>query len=457
MISNKQVLLLSVVIVAVRSIQPNCDPNNQFRYYCLFPVEYCTEFVCSVSKCGHFIINSKLVKIKETQLIPKCAFSNSEDLKYIYGANSEIQVVASGAFVNLPNLESIILSFNLIRELHQGTFKDVGLSLLDLSWNKIIYIPEGAFDGINGLKYLNLSRNELKTLPIQDMPPFLIDLNLSYNLIDRLALKSSRYPNLTQINFSHNILERVALSFETTVHKIDLAHNRLTKIDFFDVLDCEVLEIPSNYFSRVPEFLTYASIKRVSIHPNPWICAELQQLWIHLQNNFINEEPSIIRDQSPICSNTDHTRSSFTNVYHSERDCADDSHCPENMICRALKCWDPCKEDACDSTSICNVNNHRFSCSCPGTLKRDPKTIYSSCLDIECFSNEDCKGEKLCHSNNTCINISDINSNYGPSSSYGAPSDFAPAPAVYEYQEEPWWFYEIPKIAPSIRKSKQLM
>lgn len=412
-------LLLSVT---VNSNPPECGTRNQFRQYC-FSFEYCTKFTCQTEKCGRFPRNSVLLKIHEMNIIPQCAITNSTTLKCISGINSNIQVLTSGSFAHLPNLESILLPFNQIRELHQGIFYNVNVDVLDLSWNKIVYISEGAFNGVTGLKHLNLSKNELMTLPVENLPISIVKLNLSYNFLEWIALNGAKRPDLTSVDLSYNNLGNVALSFDNTLNELDLTHNQLRDIDFYDVNDCKNLKIPSNLFSSVPKFLKYSRIQRVAIHPNPWQCDELKELWGHLQSNNIEEEQ--FSDQ-PLCSINLVTFTS--NLANLDLECENDNHCAKNELCRAHKCWDPCNI-ACEGTNICGVENHRIDCRCPGITKKDPHKVFSPCFNVECFRDSDCDSGNICSSNKTCMPFyisesvpSSVNVGYGFSTTVGPAS-----------------------------------
>ncbi|XP_018571415.1 leucine-rich repeat-containing protein 15-like isoform X1 [Anoplophora glabripennis] len=433
---------LSALTIIVNSGAPDCGTRNQFRQYC-FSFEYCTNFTCQSENCGRFPRNSVLLRIQQMRIIPQCAVTHSTTLKRISGISSGIQVLTSGSFAYLPNLESIILSFNQIRELHHGIFYNISVSLLDLSWNKITYISEGAFNGITGLTHLNLSRNELTTIPVEYLPRTVVKLNLSYNFLEWIALNGAKRPDLTSVDLSYNNLENVALSFDNTLEEIDLTHNNLKDIDFYDVNDCENLRIPSNSFSDIPRFLKYSKIRRVAIHPNPWKCDELKQLWEHLQNNNIEEE-QFIDDSQPVCSINSTTISSLSRSVDLE--CENDNHCAKNQLCRAHKCWDPCNS-ACDSTNICNVENHGIVCLCTGLKRKNPHEVFSPCYDVECFTDNDCVSGNTCSFNKTCVpfHISGVEP-IGVISSFGS--------NINRLDNVPWWYEDIPKLAPSHRISQ---
>lgn len=396
------------ILTAIRAYQPSCDPFNQFKFFC-FPIQSCSQYSCFDQDCGEVYPFDKLVRIKETKLLPKCAFSNSEDLEYIDGRNTGLKVLASGAFVNLTGNLQIELSFNSIRALHSGTFKNVHAHTLDLSWNKVLYVQEGALLGLPLLKNLNLSRNELSTFPMHELPLQLSVLDFSFNFIDRAILTSKRIPDLTRINLSHNKINKIAVSLDNPVSSIDLSGNRLDKFDLIEVPICEELIIGRNQFREVPEPLTSLNLKKISLYPNPWHCNELRKLWKKLQNNFVTllEADKLEKEKHPLCTTTTHATLENP-LSRISKYCSDDADCDDNLLCRASQCWNPCNYTLCNSGENCEVQQHKPICLCPNGTRLDLRIRYSSCLDVECFTNSDCSLEQYCGINNTCQN-----DNYG--------------------------------------------
>ncbi|XP_018571416.1 uncharacterized protein LOC108911066 isoform X2 [Anoplophora glabripennis] len=199
----------------------------------------------------------------------------------------------------------------------------------------------------------------------------------------------------------------------------------------------------SGISSDIPRFLKYSKIRRVAIHPNPWKCDELKQLWEHLQNNNIEEE-QFIDDSQPVCSINSTTISSLSRSVDLE--CENDNHCAKNQLCRAHKCWDPCNS-ACDSTNICNVENHGIVCLCTGLKRKNPHEVFSPCYDVECFTDNDCVSGNTCSFNKTCVpfHISGVEP-IGVISSFGS--------NINRLDNVPWWYEDIPKLAPSHRISQ---
>ncbi|XP_060515788.1 uncharacterized protein LOC132695516 [Cylas formicarius] len=306
-----------------------------------------------------------------------------------------------------------------------------------MSWNKIVYIDKDALDGIKGLRYLNLSRNSLMTVPMSNFPSSLTNLNLSYNLLDRMLLNSNRFSNLTVLDFSYNFISKVAISYSYPLQEVDLTNNNLRAFDFVDVVFVELLKIASNKFVNVPEHLLYLNARKLDIYPNPWKCDELRNAWRHFYRNGVNV---INKSNLKYCVETnqhlyDQADKSKLDCYR----CSEDSDCPTWMACRGGSCWNPCEDrHLCDASSICYASNHTFECNCPANQLRNPMDIYSQCDRVECYDQSNCNADQVCSNNKCSEGII----------SHSHPLQPASPIEPSEEKEEPWWFEEIPKVQP---------
>ena len=107
-------------------------------------------------------------------------FSNGY-LEYINLSHNEIKSINVNAFIGLPDLTKIDLSYNKFNEMQnlKGTFADLfrrnaNLVSIDLSSNGLSYIPGKTFFLNSNLKEINLSRNNFKQLSL--------NLSLLYDL-----------------------------------------------------------------------------------------------------------------------------------------------------------------------------------------------------------------------------------------------------------------------------------
>ncbi|KAM3967833.1 uncharacterized protein ACR2FA_011371 [Aphomia sociella] len=170
-------------------------------------------------------------------------------------------------YVGVPKIVQVYsLSYNGITELENYCFKDIGyssLKILSLSYNLIYWIGLHAFAGLNELTELDLSNNRLRYIPSDlfwDTPqlnildlsgnvfetiknePFLIQEKLQVLNLQSCRIKSfpsrifTRLPNLKKLDLSENYV----ITFSTEVLK---PLHKLTK-----------LELRNDYLKCSPEF-----------------------------------------------------------------------------------------------------------------------------------------------------------------------------------------------------------
>ena len=83
-------------------------------------------------------------------------WATSCDLSY-----QNITSIASGTFINHPNLQTLYLSWNQISSIESGDFAGLSnLTNLSLFWNQITSIESGDFAGLSNLmEYLSLRKH----------------------------------------------------------------------------------------------------------------------------------------------------------------------------------------------------------------------------------------------------------------------------------------------------------
>ncbi|KAF7268951.1 hypothetical protein GWI33_017980 [Rhynchophorus ferrugineus] len=432
------VLLVFSFLTNVLCFTPNCVPNNQYKFY-KFPVEVCADILsdfCLHVWNGNFkvISSPRVVKIQETIIIPTCAFYKVDTLEHIYGVNSQIRVLATGAFINLPNLKSIRLAYNGISEVRQYVFNNVSTETLDLSWNNMLYIDPKAFEGIRNLKELDLSKNLLLTVPINQLSKSIVTLSLSYNKLKRIALNSINFNNLTKVDLSKNRIKNIAINFLYPLDTLDLTDNNLYDLDYVDINSVKIFRIGSNQFSRVPKYVENINADKINIYPNPWFCDQLSKLWSTMTAlNYNLEVTKAESNTVTICKNS--TRELLSSK---QGMCTRHSDCPVKGICKAGHCLSPCTK-LCHETSNCTLDRGRFKCACPEGTKNHPLDITGACKRVECYINLHCKSDQICV-NNKCKVLKDVT--YPPGINY-------PGYNFDDYDGKPWWFEAIPQLKPN--------
>jgi hypothetical protein len=123
----------------------------------------------------------------------------------LYG--NYLEKLPAGIFDDFVNLEKCYLTFNNLKELPLGTFKQLRkLEILKLDHNKLGALPAGIFDDLVNLRQLHLDFNELEAVPDN----LLLRLTkLEWLFLDNNKLKTPLPPTLFNgpVHF-----ERVAIS-----------------------------------------------------------------------------------------------------------------------------------------------------------------------------------------------------------------------------------------------------
>lgn len=165
--------------------------------------------------------------------------------------------------INLPLLYTLDMSSNKIGYIPTGFFQNLPtLRRLDLSCNLIEYIDENLFDDLLRLMYLNLENNRLMTFTFpQDK--VLLQVKLNSNKLEEFTrqLDAAPYNNLVYVDFSFNQLTDVDFtafftSGQTMLEKINLNNNQLGVIragTFGEMVQLKVVQLRSNQIEMIEE------------------------------------------------------------------------------------------------------------------------------------------------------------------------------------------------------------
>jgi Leucine-rich repeat (LRR) protein len=129
---------------------------------------------------------------------------------------------------HIRELRYLNLSDNLIASC--GSLSDLRvLSFLDLSNNRLTSLPERFLCGAHSIKHLNISRNQLLSVPQQLFSlSTLLDLNLSHNAIFELPDRICELVSIRNLNLSYNRLDEVPvkkLSSMIDLTSLNVRHN----------------------------------------------------------------------------------------------------------------------------------------------------------------------------------------------------------------------------------------
>lgn len=195
------------------------------------------------------------------------AFNGLTSLNTLELFDNRLTVVPSGAFEYLSKLRELWLRNNPIESIPSYAFNRVpSLMRLDLGeLRKLEYISEGAFEGLQNLKYLNLGMCNIKgDLPNLSPLKGLEELEISENSFPRIkpgSFKGLRaLKKLWVMNSQITDIERNAFDDLSSLVELNLAHNNLSAV-------------PHDLFSPL-RFLV-----ELHLHHNPWNCG-CEAVWL---------------------------------------------------------------------------------------------------------------------------------------------------------------------------------
>ncbi|RZC38497.1 LRR 8 domain containing protein [Asbolus verrucosus] len=234
-----------------------------------------------------------------------------------------IRKIEPGAFRNVPKLQHLNLSGNLLEEIGDGVFTNLSLRMLDLANNKIYKLGEKAFNNMS-LTYLSLDNNKISIWDggwfngtpvttitmannlLEGLPAntFKFTLELKHTsvkyTIKRLILSGNKLeridPNafkdvnhLGFVSLKNNSIEKLPLNvFESVqISTLDLSHNKITQLDeAFKYVNIDHLDLRHNNMNCLPfDFLETSRIYYIYIDGNPLVC-ECVEMWKEWQQKF---------------------------------------------------------------------------------------------------------------------------------------------------------------------------
>ncbi|XP_074058779.1 uncharacterized protein LOC141499893 [Macrotis lagotis] len=194
--------------------------------------------------------------------LPPALFQETKLLLWLNLAQNRLSVLNGKIFASLEQLTYLDLSQNRL-QLSVNMF--MGLSRLDtlmMSGNHLHTVPVGVFDPSPNLKILDISNNEISSLPenLFENLTSLNDLLLDNNSFNKIPFSAfTILPNLEHFSISGNRIQTIPpLSFigNSSLRKLDLSNNLVSDfpLNFFSVLKLlEFLNISGNNISTLPE------------------------------------------------------------------------------------------------------------------------------------------------------------------------------------------------------------
>ncbi|CAH0723586.1 unnamed protein product, partial [Brenthis ino] len=246
---------------------------------------------------------------------------------------NQMQRIDQHTFVNLLEVQEILIEDNLIETVHRRSFASLdNLKVIRLRGNIITVISEEAFQNLPALKELDISFNQLETFKFsifdQVGSATALKVNVSYNRIISLAdsnapsfFSSNFYPppkaqrlesedasplrierglgtvsvNIRVLDFSHNNISYIAPYYfrhaELTLSELDLSHNlirNVTREVFGSMLMLQYLDLSHNQIFHM-EYDCFKKVKNLQI--------------IDLSHNYLIELPvEVFHDMQALTS-----------------------------------------------------------------------------------------------------------------------------------------------------------
>lgn len=196
------------------------------------------------------------------------AIQNLRHLQFIKMEQCGLQELNPGAFLVLPQIETISLRHNEIEYIREGVFNYILVTKLYLSNNSISYIENDAFDNMPNLALLQLDNNKLKYWSTEWFKgsPNVEHLSLDTNLLTKLpanAFEKVKNCYSTSIRLSNNKISFIHPSaFEklTLLYSLWLDNNKLYELDnkvFMNFQKLFILSLSGNDIKCLSEELLY--------------------------------------------------------------------------------------------------------------------------------------------------------------------------------------------------------
>ncbi|XP_030372652.1 connectin [Scaptodrosophila lebanonensis] len=168
------------------------------------------------------------------------AFANHIRLRELNLEHNQIFEIDRYAFRNLPLCERLYMNNNNISTLHEGLFADMArLTLLSLAHNQINVLTSEIFRGLGNLNVLKLTHNNLNFIGDTVFAELwsLSELELDDNRIERISERAlDGLNNLKTLNLRNNLLKKIdngLLRGTPALLSINVQANKLETLTFY--------------------------------------------------------------------------------------------------------------------------------------------------------------------------------------------------------------------------------
>lgn len=151
-------------------------------------------------------------------------------------SNNRLSVLTSGGFLGLSVLTHLTLDRNSLKEIHSSAFDNCSsLQQIDLSENEFRQVPN-ALKKLSLLKSLNLSKNKINFLPSSIFHGLihLQNLNINYNVLTNITVDSFKdLQSLKVLDLSHNFISGMhngTLRQTSLLSGLNISHNKFKSL-----------------------------------------------------------------------------------------------------------------------------------------------------------------------------------------------------------------------------------
>lgn len=241
----------------------------------------------------------KILHLKDNNYNTWLAFEHTSNILKLDLSGNKIYLIDQDAFVKMPRLAILDLSENRLSNLPTEIFsKATRLEVLILSLNFFSVVPN--FQSVS-LKNLHLSNCQITSIDVNSLNGMqsLLELDLSMNEIESI-------PD----NLASNSLQELDLSYNTI--------DKLTDATFSSLPHLAVLDLRGNDFKEVWSTSYFASnpfLREVQVKGNRWSC-EGFSVNLLLTYEFLTKDPAKVSDNSLMCYSPENvTQMSWQQAY----------------------------------------------------------------------------------------------------------------------------------------------
>ncbi|XP_030576046.1 leucine-rich repeat-containing G-protein coupled receptor 5 [Archocentrus centrarchus] len=228
------------------------------------------EFPAAIRSLGH--LKELGFHSNNIQSIPEHAFTGNPFLNTIFFYDNPIQSVGRSAFQNLPELR--MLSLNGAADL--TNFPDLtgtkSLESLTITGARITSLPSSVCEQLPNLQLLDLSYNQIQTLPSFSGCESIRKIDLHHNEVEELEENTfAGLLSLRSLDLSWNRLKSVkpnSFSALPALTKLDLSSNQLSSLPLIGLQSLTHLRLAGN--EQLMELIAREDLPRVRVMELPY-------------------------------------------------------------------------------------------------------------------------------------------------------------------------------------------